>query len=104
MASRLEEILDYYNALNNTGWRTFRENTAAIKLFTNMAYITLHLKSSSPKYQLLNGIDVFLEDTEKVLDVLYSAMKSSFSDFIRSGRGKKISMSVQTGPFPSLFM
>ena len=90
VASRLEEILDYYNALNNTGWRTFRENTAAIKLFTNMAYITLHLKSSSPKYQLLNGIDVFLEDTEKVLDVLYSAMKSSFSDFIRSGREKNL--------------
>ncbi len=83
VSSRLEEVLDHYNALNNIHWRSFREYTAAIKLFTNAAYITLHLKSASPKYFLLNGIDVFLNDTEKVLEVFYSALKSSFDDFIK---------------------
>ena len=83
VSSRLEEVLDHYNALNNIHWRSFREYTAAIKLFTNVAYITLHLKSASPKYFLLNGIDVFLNDTEKVLEVFYSALKCSFDDFIK---------------------
>ena len=81
VSSRLEEILDYYNAKSSIKWKPFRENVAAVKLFTNVAYITLHLKSTSPKYKLLNGIDTFLRDTDNVLGILNSAIHNSFSDF-----------------------
>ena len=86
VASRLEEVLDFYNAKHNMKWKPFRENVAAIKLFTDVTYITLHLKSASPQYRLLRGIDIFLEDTENVLDTVYMALQSSFRDIIRNGK------------------
>jgi hypothetical protein len=86
VSSRLEEILDHYNTINNMKWKSLRENVAAIKLFTNAAYITLHLKSTSPQYRLLSGIDIFLEDTEKVLDIFYSALQSSFNELVKNGK------------------
>ncbi len=47
-SSRLEELLDHYNAKNNKLWNPYRQFTASVKLFVNIAYITLHLKSTSP--------------------------------------------------------
>jgi hypothetical protein len=83
VASRLEEVLDFYNANNNEKWKPFREIIAAIKLFTNVAYITLHLKSVSPKYKLLSGIDVFLEDTEAIIETFSEAIQWCFSELIK---------------------
>lgn len=77
-ATRLEEILDHYNAKNNLKWRPFRENISAVKRFTDLAYITLHLKSTSPQYKLLSGIDTFLDDTDRVLDLFSSALCQIF--------------------------
>ena len=84
VASRLEELLDYYNAKSSIRWKPLRENVAAVKLFTNTAYITLHLKSASPDYRLLSGIDTFLKDTEKVLDIFGRAIMISLKDLIKS--------------------
>ncbi|MBN2657028.1 MAG: HPr family phosphocarrier protein [Spirochaetales bacterium] len=84
VASRLEEVLDYYNAKNNSKWATFRENTSAIKTLTDVAYITLHLRSTSPQYKLLSGIDLFLEETDKVLGSFYKALKASFKDIVKN--------------------
>lgn len=85
VASRLEEVLDHYNSINNMKWKSFRENVAALKLFTNATYITLHIKSTSPQYQLLSGIEKFLEDTKNVLDIFYSALQSSFNELVKNG-------------------
>ena len=86
VASRLEEVLDHYNAINNMKWKSFRENVAAVKLFTNATYITLHIKSTSPQYQLLSGIEKFLEDTKNVLDIFYSSLQSSFNELVINGK------------------
>jgi len=86
VTSRLEEVLDHYNAKNNKEWAPFRDNISAIKLFTNVSYITLHLKSTSPQYKLLSGIDVFLNETDQVLDSFYSAMKICFHDYIKMAK------------------
>ncbi len=85
VASRLEEVLDHYNAINKMEWRSLRENVAAIKLFTDTAYITLHLKSSAPQYKLLSGIDIFLKDTDNVLDIFYTALQFSFDELVING-------------------
>lgn len=83
-ASRLEESLDYYNAKNSVKWRPFRENVAAVKLFSDVSYITLHLKSSSPKYNLLSGIDTFLSDTDRVIAQFGAALYRIFSLLMQS--------------------
>jgi hypothetical protein len=83
-ATRLEEILDHYNAKNNMKWRPFRENIASVKRFTDVAYITLHLKSSSPQYKLLNGIETFLSDTDEVLNQFSSSLFRIFSKLTQS--------------------
>lgn len=83
VASRLEEVLDYYNAKNNSEWASFRENISAIKLFTDVTYITLHLKATSPQYKLLSGIDVFLRETDKVLNSFLEALKVGFGDLVK---------------------
>lgn len=83
VTSRLEEVLDHYNAKNNMDWAPFRENISTIKLFTNISYITLHLKSASPRYKLLSGIDVFLNETDQVLDSFCSALKITFHDYFK---------------------
>lgn len=78
-ASRLEEILDHYNAKNNAVWRPFRDNVATMKRIAEVAYITLHLKSAAPKYKLISGIDTFMSDTETVLNKLAKALCVTFS-------------------------
>ena len=86
VASRLEEVLDHYNAKYNKKWKPLRENVAAIKFFTDVAYITLHLKSTSPQYQLLSGVDIFLEETEKTLDTFHRAILSSFHEIVKNSK------------------
>ena len=90
VASRLEEVLDHYNAKNNISWAPFRENIAAIKIFSDLTYIILHLKSTSPQYRLLSGIDIFLNDTDSVLDSFYSALMGSFSDLLKISKRNKL--------------
>ncbi len=83
-ATRLEETLDYYNAKNNLVWRPFRNNIASVKLFTDVSYITLHLKSTSPHYQLLSGIDKFLADTDGILNRYSTYMYMLFSSLLEN--------------------
>ncbi|MBI9097155.1 MAG: hypothetical protein JEY91_01695 [Spirochaetaceae bacterium] len=94
-ASRLEELLDRYNAKYNQKWKSFRENIAAIKLFTNVTYITLHLKSTSPHYRLVSGVDLFLEDTDKVLDIFYNALHSSFHEVLKNAKKNSLHSSSE---------
>jgi len=88
VASRLEEVLDYYNAKNNIRWAPFRENASAIKTLTNVSYITLHLRSTSPQYKLVSGIDLFLKETDKVLGSYHKALKTSFKDMVKNSSEK----------------
>jgi hypothetical protein len=88
VASRLEEVLDYYNAKKNSEWKSFRENVSTIKLFTDICYITLHLKATSPHYKLLRGIDLFLKETDHVLDGYYKALKVTFKDLVKKASAK----------------
>lgn len=88
VASRLVEVLDYYNAKKNSEWVSFRENVSTIKLFTDICYITLHLKATSPYYKLLSGIDLFLRETDQILDSYYKALKVSFSDLVKKASAK----------------
>lgn len=83
VASRLEEVLDYYNSKNNQQWRPFREHVAAIKVFTDVAYITLHLKSASPQYKLLSGIDLFLKETDEIMDTFALTLCTVFQELIK---------------------
>lgn len=101
-ASRLEEVLDHYNAKNNTSWISYRETVSAIKALTNVFYITLHLKSTSPQYKLSSGIDVFLEETEKVLDTFYDSLLCSFREMIKISKLKGLTICSdieEKGPF-----
>ncbi|MDC7227884.1 MAG: HPr family phosphocarrier protein [Spirochaetales bacterium] len=84
VATRLEELLDHYNAKNNLKWRPFRDNIATIKRFTDISYITLHLKSTSPQYRLLSGIDTFLADTDRVLNQFSSSLYEIFDKLTES--------------------
>ena len=83
-ATRLEEVLDHYNAKNNSIWRPFREHIAAIKRFTDVSYITLHLKYTSPQYKLLSGINTFLDDTDEILNYYTSTLFSLFPELTKS--------------------
>jgi hypothetical protein len=87
-ASRLEEVLDHYNAKNNREWAPFRENIAAIKSFTSMFYITLHLKSTSPQYNLRYGIETFLKDTDDTLEIFYDVLICSFRELVKISKKK----------------
>ena len=106
VSSRLEEILDYYNAKCSVKWKPFRENVAAVKLFTNVAYITLHLKSTSPRYKLLSGIDTFLKDTDNALEIFNSAIQNCFSSFAEICRAENLVKNedyVKNIPFSIIF-
>ncbi|HAK46166.1 MAG TPA: hypothetical protein DCO79_09660 [Spirochaeta sp.] len=85
-SSRVEEMLDHYNAKNNLKWRTFRENISSIKLFTDVAYITLHLKHTSPQYKLLSGIETFLADTNDVIDQYSTSLHWITNELIESSK------------------
>ncbi len=52
-ATKIEEILDAYGVRKNLCWYPFRQIIAAIKLFSNIAYIILHIRRFMPGYNLL---------------------------------------------------
>ena len=101
VASRLEEILDHYNAKNNLKWKPFRENIASVKLFTDVSYITLHLKSTSPQYKLLSGIETFLSDTDEVLEEFSASLYRIFIELIKTVEA--IGLTQNTGVDRRLF-
>jgi len=52
-STQMEEILDAYDARNNSQWSRFRALVAAVKLFADIGYELLHIQHSLPRYQLL---------------------------------------------------
>ena len=55
-SARLEELVDHYGAQTNEVWFAFRETIAAAKLFSNLTYSVVHIRSALSRYRLL-GID-----------------------------------------------
>ncbi len=64
---QIEELLDAYDARNNSQWRTFRALTAAIKLFSDAGYELLHIQHAIPAYRLLPIEQDFGKATEQAL-------------------------------------
>ncbi|HUU21839.1 MAG TPA: HPr family phosphocarrier protein [Phycisphaerae bacterium] len=76
-AMQMEELLDAYGALNNRRWYPFRSLVAAIKQFSRVSYVLLHIRHGLPAYRLLPIEQDFHLATEQALaftgDVLLRA-------------------------------
>lgn len=86
-ATKIEEVLDAYNAKNNERWHAFRKSVAAMKLFSNVIYICLHIKHGIDSYCLLEIEQDFPKATENVLLLLYNVMLNNAEEFLRCAKG-----------------
>jgi len=64
---QVEEFLDSYGAQHSTRWHPFRSIIAAIKLFSEVSYILLHIQHVLPSYRLLPIEKDFEAGTRKTL-------------------------------------
>jgi len=63
-STKMQEILDAYGARNNGQWFRFRLLIGALKRFSNIGYILLHVHHVLPSYRLLPIKEDFVEATE----------------------------------------
>lgn len=63
-STKMQEILDAYGARNNSRWFRFRLLIGAIKQFSNIGYILLHIQHVLPSYRLLPIGEDFVQATE----------------------------------------
>lgn len=73
-ATWMEETLDGAGARKSDKWFPFREGVSAIKLFSSVTYDVLHVKKSSPHYNLLEIEEDFGQEVDRVLDDLYLSL------------------------------
>ncbi len=91
-SSKVEEFLDSCGAMGNVFWFPFREKTAAIKLFSQILYILIHLQYAS--YPLLKIKEDFSKELEENIEVILSAIIKAAGDIINESRQKQISLSA----------
>jgi len=80
-ATRLEELLDFYGAKNNTLYLTLRSSVAAAKQFSRVCYAMLHIRYTSPAYCLLPVEGDFSESTEQAVITICNAVYSTAISF-----------------------
>jgi len=80
-ATRLEELLDFYDAKNNHKYLELRKSVAAAKQFSRVCYAILHIRYTSPGYCLLPVAGNFPEATEKAVLSICKAVYSSAVSF-----------------------
>lgn len=78
-ATLLEELLDAYGARRNRQWYPFRCIVAAIKLFSDVSYLLLHIQYAVPHYRLLLIEHDFHGDTQRALDFTGGVLLNSAS-------------------------
>lgn len=71
--SKIEELLDIFNARNNRRWFPLREYIAGIRNFSIAAYKLVHVRDSPHRYRLTYPAR-FLEDTEEFLSYIGTAI------------------------------
>ncbi len=85
-AARIEELLDAFGARNNRCWFPFRELAAAAKLFSEIGYILLHLRHTTPVYRLLPIEEDFPQATDDAINVLFRILLGFSDELLRLAR------------------
>ena len=97
-ATRLEEYLDAYGANNNLIWHPFRQCVASLKLFSNVAYIILHIKHFIPFYHLLPLEQDFTGATDKAFNIACSIIIRLAARLAEQARALNIPLPTYAGP------
>ncbi len=85
-ATLVEELLDSYGAKNNREWLPFRSVVAAIKLFTSVSYVLLHIRHALPAYRLLPIPNDFAGDTERALAFTDGVLMIAAADLLEQAQ------------------
>jgi len=99
-STRIEEILDLYGAKENSAWYPFRQANSAIKRFSNIMYIALHLYARCPYYRLKGDREAFVNDTWKILGDLGEILTACIEKWLDFGKSLRIPF--QTLPLPDM--
>ncbi|MBB6482159.1 hypothetical protein [Spirochaeta isovalerica] len=89
-STRCEEILDHYGAKQNRFWYPFRQTIAVSKSFTTIAYNLLHIKQTAPLYNLSEVDSDFLNETDKISDIILKSLIQNSRTMISIAQKKKI--------------
>ena len=91
-ATRCEEIMDYFGSKQNKYWYPFRQTIAVTKSFTTIAYNLFHVKKTAPLYNLKEVDGDFLNDTDKVLNIIIKSLIQNASTMMKIASKKKITI------------
>ena len=92
-ATKIEELLDAYGVRNNLRWYALRQVVATIKLFSNVAYILLHIRQFMPGYHLLPIDKDFAGATDETFHFTCNIIACMIKRLIKESNTLKI-------PFP----
>ncbi len=94
-ATKVEEILDAYGARNNRRWGSFRRLVAPLKLFSEVAYLLLHIRLFLPVYRLLPIEEDFAQATDQALHATCGFLRRFVGPLVR--RAEALGVSVPEG-------
>jgi hypothetical protein len=94
-ATRCEEIMDYYGSKQNKCWYPFRQTIAVTKSFTSIAYNLLHIRKTTPLYNLKEVKGDFKSDTDKVLKIIINSLIQNAATMIKIVTKQKITIDTK---------
>ena len=105
-ATWMEETLDAAGARKSEMWFPFREGVSGIKAFTSIVYDVLHVKHSSPHYNLLKIEKDLNSEVDGILNELYKALVKTSKYLVK--RAKKCglhseSVVIDSGEFEDIY-
>ncbi|WP_028973127.1 HPr family phosphocarrier protein [Spirochaeta cellobiosiphila] len=89
-STRIEEVLDLFGAKSNTKWFPFREANSAVKRFSNVLYIFLHVHANYKRYKLKSDSKDFYPLTGQSLHKAGQILLDSLDQWYAYGQEIKL--------------
>ncbi|MHC4984117.1 MAG: HPr family phosphocarrier protein [Planctomycetota bacterium] len=97
-ATQLEEILDAYGAINNRRWCGIRSITAALKLFSGVGYVLLHIRHALPAYRLPPIEEDFVKATDEAVAFVGEILRRASRRMLAEAAGLGLPIPPQEYP------
>ncbi len=93
-ATRVEEVLDAFGALQNKEWRPLRKVIAAIKAFSEVGYTLVYIQRLISSYNLVKLPKDFQQATKEMVQSIFKILKGSCEELSSLLKGYAIPMEL----------
>lgn len=89
-ATKCEELLDSYGAVDNQHWLPLRNSVAMLKAFSRVIYNLFHISLCAPGYNLLDVEGDFEADTKKTIHTLLCSLVAGAQTLVAEAKKNRL--------------